>query len=275
MAFNIDNLLIKKVRRVVFSDSATGDIYFNASEIENPSLNITSENTQKTDALGSPIATFYNGDSAEFSAENSLFSLGILAAQFGSEIEQASASNKIVTPCVETIKVKEKSPGVQNDTIELKHVPTGGVKGSEIPSIYVLQKNKALGKKYTVAPTKSATSFEIDAATKTITLPTDPDITKDTVIFVSYEYEADSAVKVDKMSGNEPLSGKAIVHVIFCDPCNKQTEYAGWLVFGNAQLSPEVDLTFDTESTHPLSFTCQKEWCDEEGKLLSVIVPEV
>ena len=273
MAFNIDNLLIKKVRRVVFTDTASGDIYFNASEIENPSLNITSENTQKTDALGVPVATFYNGDSAEFSAENSLFSLGILAAQFGSDIEQASVDNKIVTPCVETIKVKESSPGVMNEKITLKHVPIGE-KGSEIPVIYILQKNKALGKKYVVGAAKSATAFTVEAADKTITLPTDSEITKDTVIFVSYEYEAESAVKVDKVSGNEPLSGKAIVHVIFCDPCNKQTEYAGWLVFGNAQLSPEVDLTFDTESTHPLSFTCQKEWCDEEGKLLSVIVPE-
>lgn len=274
MAFNVDNLLIKKVRRVVFTDVATGDIYFNASEIENPSLNITSENTQKTDALGVPVATFYNGDSAEFSAENSLFSLGILAAQFGSKIEQASSTNKIVTPCVETIKVKEKAADEKNDKIVLKHIPVGGVKGSEIPFIYILQKNKALGKKYAVNAVASDTAFAVDAAQKTITLPTDEEITADTVIFVSYEYEAESAVKVDKVSGNEPISGKAIVHVIFCDPCNKQTEYAGWLVFGNAQLSPEVDLTFDTESTHPLSFTCQKEWCDEDGKLLSVIVPE-
>ena len=58
MAFNIDNLLIKKVRRVVFTDTASGDIYFNATEIENPSLNITSETTQKTATLGVPVATF-------------------------------------------------------------------------------------------------------------------------------------------------------------------------------------------------------------------------
>lgn len=277
MSFNVDNLLIKRVRRVVFIDPATGDIYFNASDIQNPSLSITSDNTQKTDALGVPIATFYNGDTAEFSAENSLFSLGILAAQFGSEIERASDTATITTPCVETIKVGAGSGGTKNSTITLKHVPVvtnGGVVGSEIPVIYVLQKNKALGKKYTVGSAASETAFTIDAAAKTITLPTDDEITADTVIFVSYEYAAKSGVKVDKKSGNEPLSGKAVVHVIFCDPCNKNVEYAGWLVFGNAQLSPEVDLNFDTESTHPLSFTCQKEWCDEDGKLLSVIVPD-
>ncbi len=274
---NIDNLLIKKVRRVVFTDPATGDVYFNASDIQSPSLNITSESTQKTDALGVPVATFYNGDSAEFSAESSLFSLGILAAQFGSEIEQATASSKIIVPCVETIKVGTGTGGTKNTAITLKHVPvamSGGAVGSEIPVIYILQKNKALGKKYTVGAAVSDTTFEINASAKTITLPTDTEITADTVIFVSYEYATESGVKVDKVSGNEPVSGKAIVHVIFCDPCNKNTEYAGWLVFGNAQLSPEIDLTFDTESTHPLSFTCQKEWCDEDGKLLSVIVPD-
>lgn len=273
MAFNVDNLLIERVRRVVFSDIDTGDIFFAASEIENPSLTITSESTTKNDAFGTPVATFYSGDSAEFSCESSFFSMSILASQFGTELEQASEDNKIEVPCIEIIKVGA-TDGAANKTIELKHVPVGAVTGSEISAIYIMQKNKALGTKYTVGAAASATAFTVDAATKTITLPTAAEITADTEIFVKYTYEATSAIKADKISGTEPFAGVATVHVIFCDPCNKNTKYAGWLVFGNAQLSPEVDITFDTESTHPLSFTCQKEWCSTEGKLLSVIVPE-
>lgn len=272
MAFIVDNALIKRVRRAVFSDLATGGIYFNATEIENPNLSITSEGTTKNDAFGSPIATFYNGDSAEFSAENSMFSMGILSNQFGDDLEIADEDHKIIVPDVYVTKVGADADGNKNTTITLPHVPYGAVAGSEVPYIYIQEKNKVLSKKYAVGAAVSATEFTVDAKNKTITLPEDAEIKPDTIIFVSYEYESTSAVKTDKVSGVEPRVGKLIVHVIFCDPCNKNLEYAGWLVFGNAQLSPEVDITFDTESTHPFSFTCQKEWCGEEGKLLSVIV---
>lgn len=272
MAFDIDSLLIKKVRRVVFTDTDTGEVFFNATEIENPSLNITADSTEKTDAMGSPIATFYNGDSAEFSAESSVFSMNILATQFGDTLHQASSTNKYISPCFEELVVGKDSSGVANKTITLKHIPVGET-GAEVPVIYIINKNKAMGTKFVVGTTASDTEFEINAATKTITLPTSTEITATTRIFVEYRYEAEKAVYTEKVSGAEPKSGRATCEVMFCDPCNKNIEYFGYVVFGNAQLSPEVDITFDTESTHPFSFTCAKDWCDSDGKLLYVIVP--
>lgn len=273
MAFDIDSLLIKKVRRVVFTDPATGEVFFNATDISNPSLSITANNTQKTDAMGSPIATFYNGDSAEFSAENSFFSLNILASQFGDTVHQASDTEKAIAPCFEEITVGTNSEGKKNTTITLKHVPVGDVEGSEIPVIYIINKNKAMGTKYTVAVSASETEFALNAATKTITLPTSDEITASTKIFVEYQYESTKAAYTEKVSDAEPKSGRATLEVMYCDPCNKNIEYFGYAVFGNAQLSPEVNITFDTESTHPFSFTCQKDYCDSDGRLLYVIVP--
>ena len=53
-------------------------------------------------ALGTPIATFYRAKSAEFSAENALFDMNLLATQLGTTKEVATSSNKIVVPAMES-----------------------------------------------------------------------------------------------------------------------------------------------------------------------------
>ena len=57
--------------------TADGSYMWSINQITDPSLNITSETAEAVDALGSRIAVFNRGKSAEFTAQNSLFDLGL------------------------------------------------------------------------------------------------------------------------------------------------------------------------------------------------------
>ena len=93
MAFEVRNFVIDRVRRGIMLHSETGALMWALNQIENPSLNVTAETTDAVDALGVPIATFNRAKQAEFSAESSLFDLGLLAVQSGTELDVSSANN--------------------------------------------------------------------------------------------------------------------------------------------------------------------------------------
>ena len=86
MAFNINmnNFVIDRVLRAV-GKSKAGDVLFAINQVTNPSLSVTSETSEAVDALGSRIAVFNRAKSCEFSAENALFDMNLMAVQAGSE----------------------------------------------------------------------------------------------------------------------------------------------------------------------------------------------
>ena len=98
MAFDLNNFVIDRIVRGVATDMKTGDVLFSINQITNPSLSCTSESTDAVDALNVPIATFYRAKTAEFSAENALFDMNLLATQAGTTKNVASSTNKITVP---------------------------------------------------------------------------------------------------------------------------------------------------------------------------------
>ena len=60
MAFKLSNFVIDRVRRGVMLHSSTGEMLWSINQIENPSLNVSSETSEAVDALGTPIAVLTN-----------------------------------------------------------------------------------------------------------------------------------------------------------------------------------------------------------------------
>ena len=129
---NLNSFVIDRPLRGMMLHSGTGEVMWTINQIEDPSLQVSAETADAVDALGVPIMSFDRAKSAEFSASSSLFDLGLLAAQSGSELEKSDASTKIVTPCFEEI-----TRGTE-ESATLKHTPKGTAKDG-IPYIYVLQ----------------------------------------------------------------------------------------------------------------------------------------
>lgn len=260
MAFDINNFVIDHVIRGTAFSQKDGSVLFTINQIQNPSLSCTSESTDALDALGTPVATFYRAKTAEFSAENALTDLGLMAAQFGSEKKIATAESKIVVPAFETIAIDGVSA-----TYDLKHTPIASVQ------MYVLNGDSTLGKKFTSDTQASTDKFAISE--KKLTPPTGLKAGEE--LYVMYEYEAEGAVSVTNSATNFPTGCKFVMEVVGCDVCDQTTKIFAYLVFPNAKISPDFDWSIQTDGAHPFSMKAQQDYCDKEKKLFSIIIPEV
>ena len=129
--YNPNELLIERVRAVEEYDIDTKELITRCSQIEEPSLNLSADGTDVTDAMGAVITTFYNAQSGTFGFSNSYYSLDLTASQFGTKKIIASAENKLEVPVSEVITI-----GADHTAI-LKYVPVG-TKGAEIKYVKVI-----------------------------------------------------------------------------------------------------------------------------------------
>ncbi len=264
MTFNPNELVLEKIRAVEEYDPTTNELIGRYTQIEEPSLKTSANGTTVTDAMGAEIVTFYNAQTGTFSFTNSLFSLDLAASQFGSAKEIADENNKIIVPVSETITIGS------DHTAVLKYVPVG-VAGAEVKYAKVINENNTFGKTYEVASTAGDDVFTINAETKTLTFP-------DGVtgrVFVQYDREAESAVKVTKKTDGVPEVKSLLIHAIFHDVCNTNLVYAGIISIPRAQINPEsVEISLTSEGKHAAEYKLQKAYCDETSKLFDIIISE-
>ena len=188
--------------------------------MQNVSLNCASESTDAVDALGTPIATFYRAKSAEFSAENAIFDMNLMATQLGTTKKVASASSKITAPAMESFTYG-------SGTYNLKHNPK--VAPNEI---YVLNGDSTFGKKYIKGTAASATEFALTG--QSMALPTG--LNADDELFVMYDYETESAVEVVNSATEFPVGCKFVMEVLGCDVCDQTTLVHAYVIFNNFKL---------------------------------------
>ena len=270
MAFDLNNFVIDRIVRGVALSQKDDSVLFSINQIQNASLNCASESTDAVDAMGTPIATFYRAKSAEFSAENALFDMNLMATQLGTEKKVASAASKITVPAMESFTV------VEGGKYDLKHAPK-----SAPAEIYALNNDSTFGTKYVKATAASETAFSV--ADKTITVQvevkdadgvvTTPGIPVGTEMFVMYEYETENAVEVVNSAKNFPVGCKFVMEVLGCDVCDQTNLVYAYVIFNNAKLSPDFDWSIATDGTHPFSMKAQQDYCDKEKRLFSIIIP--
>jgi hypothetical protein len=257
MAINPNELILDRVREVILTDLTDGSVLVRLTSLEDSSLETTAEGTDVTDAIGSVITTLYRSKKASYSASNSLMSMDLLAAQYGTNKEVADITNKIITPVSEVLTA-------ESGKITLSNIPTGTVK-----YIYKLV-DKTLAKKYNVATTASTTEFSITG--KDITIPTDETGT----FYVEYEYAAESAVKVANKIENFPESVGVKIFGIFKNICNENIKYAGSVVAKKGKLDPSsITSALTSTGKHPFKINFNKDYCDDtNADLFSVIIAE-
>lgn len=257
MAFDINNFVIDRVIRGVALSQKDDSVLFSINQMQNVSLNCASESTDAVDALGTPIATFYRAKSAEFSAENAIFDMNLMATQLGTSKKVASSTAKITAPAMESFAY-----GTGN--YELKHTP------KTVPNeIYVLNGDSTFGKKFVKGTAASATEFAI--TNKTLALPTG--LAEGDELFVMYDYETDSAVEVVNSATEFPVGCKFIMEVLGCDVCDQTTLVHAYVIFNNFKLSPDFDWSIATDGAHPFSGKAQQAYCDKEKRLFSIVIP--
>ena len=261
MAFDVSNFVIDRILRGVMTSTADGSVMYSINQIENPSLKCSADEKKAVDAFGTTIQTYHLAKSAELSAENSIFDLNLFATQQGATKKVASAGSKITTPAMENIDVT-------GTTVVLKNKPN-----APLTTIYELRGDSTMGKKYTVNATATTDKFAYDEASKTITLPTS--VTVGSQIFVMYEYDTENAVEVVASATQFPKAGKFVMEVLGNDVCDPTTLIYAYVIFPNAKLDPNTDITFSTEGKHPFTMKAQQAYCDKQKTLFKIVIPQV
>lgn len=268
--FDISSFVIDRAIRGTMFRKGTFDLLWTLTQITDPSLNMTADSEDAVDAIGVPIMTFERNKQCEFSASNALFDLGLLAAQSGTQKKTATGTATIQVTCSEELTIKNGA------TVTLKHIPVGTA-GAEVPFLYVINPDGTLGTKYEVGATAGAGVFSVNAATKTITPPTD--VLVDTKVLAFYDYVADGsegngAVQAVADAINFPDAGRFLLEVLGHDTCDITTKYYAYIDFPAAKLSSEFDINLTTDGQHPFTLRCMQDYCDHEKKLFTVTVPE-
>lgn len=263
---NKNELILDKVRSITTHDLATKALLFRLTSIEEPTLSCTSESEEVTDAIGSVITTLYRAKRATLSGTNSLISLDLAAAQYGTTKNVASSASKIKDYAYEILTV-----ATGETTVSLRHKVKDDVK-----FIYSIENNE-IGTGYQVAAsgTADATHFTIDSTgdVSIITVPTG----FTGKLFVEYTYETESAVSVVNKASEFPNACSLIVYAYFKDKCNENLTYSGKIICPKAKLNPEsIELALTSSGKHAFEFTMMKDYCAEEGEdeLFSIIVSE-
>lgn len=256
MALNVNEILIERVRSLVFTDYQTGDVIGRLTSLEEPSLNVTSEADNITDAIGALISTMYKAKTAKFSATNSLFSTDLYALQSGSKKKVASELLKIEVPIEETLEVVDGK-------ITLSQTPLG-----EITTIYSME-NGDISKKYRKAAADvTATEFSING--KKITVPTEITNGK---MYVKYTYETVNAIELSENSNAFPEVVGCEINTIFRNKCNEMS-YAGVIYAKKAKLDgTSRDLALTSTGKHSFSVDFLKDYCADDDDLFKIVIP--
>ena len=136
---NLNNIVIDRVLRGIFSDKED-NIIFSLNQVQNLSLNSTSESQDVVDALGVSIMELMRSKAIEASAENAIYDFGLLAAQYGTEKVEATTENKLVTPRMETFVAPKAEESKMKYT--LKHTPVAAPKFIyELRALILFSKN--------------------------------------------------------------------------------------------------------------------------------------
>lgn len=264
MAFDKNELILDKIRSLVAYDLEDSKMLMRLTSLEDPSLSCTAEGEEVTDAVGAVITTLYRAKKSTFSATNSLISLDLAAAQYGSKKEVASDSNTMDVPTYEILKIEDGKVTLAKDKDVTVNVDS-------VNYIYSITNND-VGTGYKVGAEASPTEFVI-AGNGEITVPTG--LTGK--VYVEYTYKAKNAVRIRNMASNFPTACKLNIYAYFRDKCNENLLYSGVIICPKAKLNPEqVELALTSTGKHPFEFVMMKDYCAEEGsdELFTIVVAE-
>ena len=264
MAFNPNELVLEKIRAVEEYDTTTSELTGRYTQIEDPSLKTSATATDVTDAIGTPITTFYTAQQGTFGFTNSLLSLDLLASQYGSTKTVAATGATITMPVSEIITIATDAK------VTLKYVPVGTT-GAEVGFVKVINDNNTFGTTYTLSATAADGKFTLDAATRLITLPAGTT----GKVFVNYNKSTETAVSIGKSTDSVPATKKLLIHAIFHDPCDTNLVYAGVIVCQRAQ--PDItstEIALKSDGKHSANYKLQKEYCSDSAKLFDIFVSQ-
>ena len=253
MAFdiNMNNFVIDRILRAV-GKSKAGDVLFAINQVTNPSLSVTSETAEAVDALGSRIAVFNRAKSCEFSAENALFDMGLMAVQAGSK-------DGVIRGAVKEVPAFDS---IEDGNLAHTPVPADAVK------IYEVNGDGSFGAEVKKSADGGTDGGFVLEGTKVTGLA------EGKQYMAVYEYDATEAIAVVNSASEFPNACELILEVLGCDVCDQEKLIYAYLIFPNFKISPDFDWSIATDGTHPFSGMAMQNYCDTKKELYRLVIVE-
>lgn len=264
MSFDVENFVIDRPLRGHMYDYS-GKLRWMIDQIKDPKLSASGTTVYAKDAQDVNVMAFERSKDAKLEGTNAVFSTSLYADQMGTEKDIASDTDKKIMTCFEILKVNNDAT-----TLTLTHVPHEAVAGVPFKFITALSNDKTRVADYELGATVT-TNFSVSS--KTVTLPTGTTFKAGDLFAVKYQYESTKGIVISDMSDKHSDYGEFMLEVLAYSPCDRATVRAINIIFPNAKLDNNVDLTMNNEMSQPFSISAVPDYCAEDKKLFRVEFP--
>lgn len=262
---DFDKLIIKEFDRITAFDKTDGSLVTIIDELKDGTVEGTQETVYGTGKSGVKLSALDKNKGAKITGNNGYVVMSTWAAQMGSDVQEASATNKFAVPDIEFITVTDITK------IVLSNTAIGAV-GKEFPFIYKANSDNTKGKGFPIAAAASATEFSYKPADKEVTLPTGIFAVGDVVI-VPYDREVVIGKKLSNNTDSFSKTVRAVVDITCLDICDQTKEFHTVLVMPNAKLDGNWSLTIGNDpAQHPISLEAMKDPCSTSKKLFDYYI---
>lgn len=262
MAFKLDDIIIDRIQYGVAEDF-DGHMLYALSQLSEATINISAESKDAVDAQGTLIKRFWQAKTGEFSATNAMLNLNILGAASGEGKIVASNDDPINMPKIIIVKA--------GTTVTLN-----GYDGGDI-MVNAFGVNGAMGEAFTMADADgSASETQFAVADGVLTPPTAKDEDGNLIpqYIVKYNRDVASGVGIVNRADKFPQTVKLTLKALCVDPCSTDTLRACYIVLPSFQVSPEVEITFDTEGNLAYNGQLQVDYCSADKALYYIYMAE-
>ena len=269
---NMENFLLESFDLASIYDITTGELYALCDQIKDGSLENTVDSSDVTGKMGMLLASLDRNKAATITWNNAFLVAGLLAAQAGTDIEEASEDNKIQVPNFERVELDTDT------TAKLSYVPVG-VEGAEVKRIWLVASDGTQGAEYTVVadtPVKGK-SFTVNAAEKTITFAAD-DLKKGSEIYVAYDHEITEGRKISNIADNFSKNARILVDCTVAEKCDENIKHHAILEIPKAKIDGNYTLDIGDEpavhafSAKTLTDVCAKDPLEHLSGSLSYLI---
>lgn len=265
MAFKLGDLIIDRII-VGVAETTQGELLYTLTNLQDATIDITSDSVDAVDGTGAVIKTFYRAKTGEFTATNSTVNLPIIGAMSGSDAEYASPQNALTIPMIITTANATGTvlPGMTAEGKAGKIVVNAVAKNGTLGDAYELAASGTTEKTFIINDPASGSSD--------YTITFNPQ-TGDERWIVKYDRQVNNnGVKIANRSDKFPKTVKLTLKVLIVDPCEPDVVRAAYVVLPSFQPSADISVSFTTDGTLDFSGTLQTSYCGADKVLYEIYV---
>lgn len=277
--FVLGNHTIDEILEAVATDFASTEIYYTVDQLQNASIEITSDPREITDKNGNIVRRIYKSKNGEFTSTNAFLHPAVMNAASGSEIEQASSTNAIDAPKIVILGAGE--------SVDVTSAVEGSIK---VIGIYGNGANSGKITKGTgsaaFAPATGTGTYVVATADEvdTLTVPAIPAATDIPEGYTKSDYPVNylvmfkrpmtSGIKLTNTADKFPSAVTLTLYASYVDPCEENLKPM-YIVIPNFMANPAMTINLSSENQEvDFNGTLQVDYCSGTKVLYYIYYPD-